>query len=263
MNSEITRIRTFSNWRYHLQVWPLQLARAGFYQKEDEDVVECYACNLRIANTDWRRGQNPTHIHRQRSPHCPHFTGDNGNNVSLLDLGSDGPQFHNDQQIPVAAPVNNQQPPNIYNPHAFPGMQDALDRLDTYAGHCHIIPKRSLAMAGLFRKEGTGYSDCVTCFHCGAVVKNWKRAEDPLQRHMHESPDCQFAAEIYKRHQKASTTSVATENRMTAILSGRDMQLNRNLVQYTEGDRSTILQITCTRSEEQRSYRLIQVELIA
>ncbi len=57
-------------------------------------------------------------------------------------------------------------------------------------------PPIALAMAGFYY---LGYLDEVTCFCCAVDVHNWRRAHDPLERHLANYPNCPYLQDILTR----------------------------------------------------------------
>ena len=139
-------------------------------------------------------------------------------------------------------------------PHAFPHMAEEATRLQTFQiwPHKDIIDGKSLAKVGFFYE---GHADRVRCFHCRTVlhVRDWQIGRDPLREHL---PHCQFAKELQKR-QNEIKAAVDLASHLATLLSGNHLDLNEILTQYTQGNRTDLLEVN--HLDHIPQYRLSQV----
>ncbi|XP_053564555.1 baculoviral IAP repeat-containing protein 2 [Bombina bombina] len=66
-----------------------------------------------------------------------------------------------------------------------------LYRISTYSRFPNNVPvsERSLAKAGFYY---TGVEDKVKCFSCGLMLDNWKKGDNPSEKHKRLYPSCSF-----------------------------------------------------------------------
>ena len=283
MDSEVERLCTFRNWPYLREVWPSSLARAGFYYVPAHGVAQCYSCNLRVADRDWRHGFTPRQVHIQRSPNCAHIN-NNGTNVpfgsvnapTLVDYpnlnnpnyninDANGVNVNSIHNQPAQAQLQRNEHETRRNSitdqqlqiHAYPDMADEVDRLETFQNWPvkNIIDGKSLAKVGLFYQ---GDGDRARCFHCRIVLRHWEPGDDPLKEHLKFSQHCQFAQELLKR-QNTTTAADELEHRLASILSGNDIQLSQSLAEYTRQDATALLEVS--NLDHIRHYKLSKVRL--
>ncbi|XP_053312472.1 baculoviral IAP repeat-containing protein 2 [Spea bombifrons] len=70
-----------------------------------------------------------------------------------------------------------------------------LYRISTFATFPGNVPvsERSLAKAGFYY---TGTGDKVKCFKCPLMLDNWKRGDDPVEKHKRLYPSCSFIQNV-------------------------------------------------------------------
>ncbi len=78
---EESRRKSFSLWPSSAQASSRQLAAAGFFYTGDEDICQCFSCDLKLK--DWRLSDDPREKHRQNNPYCPMVTNAESGNVPL------------------------------------------------------------------------------------------------------------------------------------------------------------------------------------
>lgn len=76
---EFCRLNSFTQWPKDSPVFPLKLAKAGFYYTGSGDEVVCYACGLK--KDKWGSGDDPMDIHKDLNPTCPFVAEINSNNI--------------------------------------------------------------------------------------------------------------------------------------------------------------------------------------
>ncbi|XP_060083369.1 E3 ubiquitin-protein ligase XIAP-like [Ylistrum balloti] len=86
LNIEILRIEGFRNFPRSAEVSTIRLAENGFFYTGESDEVECFNCHVRYSG--WKRGDIPSHIHKQISPNCDFARGKETTNVPLLPSSS-------------------------------------------------------------------------------------------------------------------------------------------------------------------------------
>ncbi|KAK3100519.1 hypothetical protein FSP39_021218 [Pinctada imbricata] len=88
MKYDMLRTSTFSNFPTACPISILSLVKAGFYYEDIADEVTCFSCRVKYRN--WKQGDDPVAIHRERSPRCsflnPNTTenADNENGQTIL-----------------------------------------------------------------------------------------------------------------------------------------------------------------------------------
>lgn len=60
------RLKTFQNWKGPIS--PIELAQAGFYYLDTQDVVRCFQCSIEIYK--WVPQDIPIIEHLKHSPNC-------------------------------------------------------------------------------------------------------------------------------------------------------------------------------------------------
>ena len=83
MSCEMLRMNSFKHRPYdsYKDVWPSQLAKAGFYYDPRSEATICFVCGFRKPASFWVKGINPFHQHRIESPNCRYITGHCKENV--------------------------------------------------------------------------------------------------------------------------------------------------------------------------------------
>ena len=82
MRFERSRLSSFTGvYRKTFGPRPSELAKAGFYYLNMEDVVQCFCCDLTLSQ--WQEGDNPFELHAIEAPHCKFIQGLPSGNVPL------------------------------------------------------------------------------------------------------------------------------------------------------------------------------------
>uniref|UniRef100_A0A8C3RP40 RING-type E3 ubiquitin transferase n=1 Tax=Chelydra serpentina TaxID=8475 RepID=A0A8C3RP40_CHESE len=68
MESEAMRLATFQSWPPYTELYPEQLARAGFFYTGQGDTVRCFYCDGSLRN--WELGDDPWREHAKWFPRC-------------------------------------------------------------------------------------------------------------------------------------------------------------------------------------------------
>ncbi|XP_060589383.1 baculoviral IAP repeat-containing protein 3-like isoform X2 [Ruditapes philippinarum] len=85
---EFRRLLSFQNWPQECPVFPIKLAKAGFYYNNNGDEVKCFRCGT--VKSDWQAEDDPNEIHRLLNPDCPYLTGNESEvNVPISKPDSD------------------------------------------------------------------------------------------------------------------------------------------------------------------------------
>lgn len=179
-SSSSLRLHSFSSWQYSGTVTSYQLASAGFFYSGCGSRVECFSCGL--VHEDWKSGDLPLHIHRQRSPKCPFIT-------SLLTKERQKPL---EPTPPMLLPPT----PSDYPASRIPDYADMTVRLRSFKHLARDFPvsAESCAEAGLFfvRKPGV-----MKCFSCGVIVRDWVDGDVPVEKHREANSNCHFLCEFF------------------------------------------------------------------
>lgn len=77
---EFSRFLSFSNWPIDSPIYPLNLAKAGFYYSGHGDEVQCFKCG--VVKGDWYLGDEPNEIHRMLNPDCLPLA-ENGETINI------------------------------------------------------------------------------------------------------------------------------------------------------------------------------------
>ncbi|XP_071800461.1 E3 ubiquitin-protein ligase XIAP-like [Asterias amurensis] len=210
--SEYKRLLSFQNWPRDSPVVPRDLAKAGFYSLEKEDVVQCFACFGKINR--WEQGDDAQKEHEKHYPSCPFVLGFDVKNEPISDLQriqaeSMNYRFpsefepalqrfakHMEPALPQTAKVRSKwvegasaKEPVVPQPK-FPLYTGENKRLSTFdvgwPGVIGITP-HNLARAGFFY---TGEGDSTKCFYCGGGLKNWESTDEPWTEHAKWFPAC-------------------------------------------------------------------------
>ncbi|XP_074867925.1 baculoviral IAP repeat-containing protein 7 [Carettochelys insculpta] len=113
METEAMRLATFENWPLHTELYPEQLARAGFFYTGQGDTVRCFYCDGSLRN--WELGDDPWREHAKWFPRCEFLLQSRGREFvsSIQDslFNSPGPSWQQAEQDPPALqdPVENQE----------------------------------------------------------------------------------------------------------------------------------------------------------
>jgi len=74
MKCELLRLNTFVKWPCNnypgLYVWPIKLAKSGFYYDARKNTTICYLCNLEKTSMFWKIPIDPMTVHIKDSPSC-------------------------------------------------------------------------------------------------------------------------------------------------------------------------------------------------
>ncbi|OWF43066.1 inhibitor of apoptosis protein-like [Mizuhopecten yessoensis] len=106
MHVEWARLKTYSCFRFTMDVSIIQLARAGFFLSGN-NCVTCYSCD--VTRTSWDDNEDPNNYHQRVSPACHYVTGLNSINIPIArspevaeepeatgsDNSTDGPRVSN------------------------------------------------------------------------------------------------------------------------------------------------------------------------
>ncbi|XP_060525419.1 death-associated inhibitor of apoptosis 1 isoform X2 [Cylas formicarius] len=223
------RIKSFVNWPNN-QIAIDVLAKAGFYYKNHEDVVECPYCN--IEGYQWVADDNPMEDHRTWSPNCPFVATsvehDNSSNETTRTVDTCG-LYGGLEVLPNSVPEDERRMVNLERlgiPKnkglAHPEKFTYESRIKTFGLWPKSIKQtpHDLADAGFFY---LGVGDQTLCFHCGGGLKDWEENDDPWEEHALWFPKCNYlllkkGAEYVeqvkqKKHPKAGTSQPKEETK--------------------------------------------------
>lgn len=94
---EFCRYGSFKNWPSECPIFPLSLAKNGFFSTGNADEVTCYVCGAR--KSDWKEGDDPEIIHREANRECPFFTEEFEDNVPVSASPLTGCEMSNDIKL--------------------------------------------------------------------------------------------------------------------------------------------------------------------
>ncbi|KAJ8311211.1 hypothetical protein KUTeg_011239 [Tegillarca granosa] len=92
-------------------------------------------------------------------------------------------------------------PPSPYE-RMKPLRENALKRLKTFKYWQSYVNPVPLALKGFYY---TGLDDKVQCTHCGGILSDWKREDDPDEVHERHFPDCPSINGMTKLSRRLST----------------------------------------------------------
>lgn len=172
------RILSFKDWPKSRFVHPEQLALAGFYYLQSEDVVECVFCNGILMN--WKPGDDPDCAHRLNFPNCDFYMRQNTGD-DLLGLVKMTPETTNMTELGIQR----------HKAPQSPEYATYEKRLQTFKGWPKNLKQtpEMLAEAGFYYG---GYEDQVRCFHCDGGLRNWQPTDDVWVEHARWFSNCGF-----------------------------------------------------------------------
>ena len=179
--SSSLRLHTFSNWQHSNLITSYQLASAGFFYTGHGLRVECFSCGLTYQ--DWKKGDLPLHVHRQRSPKCSFISSllskESSGSLDLMTLAQ--------QRPPVASDYPASRAPD------YASLELRIKSFKHLATNFPVSGERC-AEAGLFllRKP-----DVMKCFSCGFIVRDWIDGDIPEEKHREVNPSCKFLCETF------------------------------------------------------------------
>lgn len=190
MNSEESRLRTFSTWPSDAAVDPARIAKAGFFHTGQGLEVQCFSCGGKI--TEWNYGDQVMAKHKRLDPQCPFVINPSSSgNVPKLNTAS--------TSSPQPLPLNNNsgdsndiQSVSVVNiPPTPQSLRNEACRLETYANWpaAHIVSPENLAKAGFYSLQ---LEDKVKCAYCNGIAGFWEPGDDPKVEHKRHFPYCNF-----------------------------------------------------------------------
>ncbi|KAH3738027.1 baculoviral IAP repeat-containing protein 7-B-like [Dreissena polymorpha] len=173
LKSEKMRLNSFKDWPKSSPVRPEELAKDGFYFLGQPDQAKCIFCNLVLKS--WEQGDRVRTEHSKFNSSCPFLAKQNVGNVPLPQTA-----FNATHRTNVAK---------------FPEYSKPVTRQETFrkCGVKFPVSVDNMVDAGFFY---TGPDDCVKCFHCGIMFRQWEAHDVPLQEHLHWAPECQYARSV-------------------------------------------------------------------
>ncbi|XP_077289036.1 baculoviral IAP repeat-containing protein 7-B-like [Arctopsyche grandis] len=167
MSREMNRLKSIESWPVsYIDV--IKVVQSGLYFTGNNDILECFACKLRLGN--WQIGDDPDTKHYNLNPKC-----------QLLIL----------KKREKAIPKTIKPQYNIGNEPKYPERSQLVQRLITYKNWPMSLNQSAdtMANAGFIY---SGFGDKTMCYHCGGVMKNWGSCSDPWLEHAYHMPKCQF-----------------------------------------------------------------------
>ncbi|XP_060072841.1 baculoviral IAP repeat-containing protein 2-like [Ylistrum balloti] len=75
------RLKSFSTFPMDCPIWPIKLAKYGFYYSGEVDKVICFSCN--VSHSNWQIGDSVYAVHYRISKRCRFMKGENVGNVPI------------------------------------------------------------------------------------------------------------------------------------------------------------------------------------
>ncbi|XP_063981768.1 baculoviral IAP repeat-containing protein 7 [Diachasmimorpha longicaudata] len=183
------RLTSFRNWPSTAAVTPEQLARAGFYYLQSEDMVECAFCRgiMRM----WEVGEDPDVEHRIGFPHCDFYAQQESNSG----LSTDKEELGNVKLLSAPAADLHRLGIQKHSAPRQPKHATYEGRLRTFQGWPENLRQtpEMLATAGFYYVAS---GDQVRCFHCDGGLHNWETDDDPWTEHARWFPKCGYVAMV-------------------------------------------------------------------
>nr|XP_042714420.1 LOW QUALITY PROTEIN: baculoviral IAP repeat-containing protein 7 [Chrysemys picta bellii] len=102
METEAMRLATFQSWPPYTELYPEQLARAGFFYTGQGDTVRCFYCDGSLRN--WELGDDPWREHAKWFPRCEFLLQSRGrdfvSSVQDSDFNAPGGSWQRAEQDP-------------------------------------------------------------------------------------------------------------------------------------------------------------------
>ncbi|XP_037820614.1 death-associated inhibitor of apoptosis 2 [Lucilia sericata] len=182
MNSEETRLRSFSVWPINAPVCSRTLAANGFFATGNLLEVACNWCHCHIS--DWEFNDNVEERHTRLSPQCEFIINRHQcGNIPFSMTENDLLRVNQDRNTVV-----NEGPSSTAKEHRELDLLIEKDRLATFVNwpNPHITPQ-SLAKAGFFYRNR---SDEVECAWCKGVIAQWEKQDNAFEEHRRFFPEC-------------------------------------------------------------------------
>ena len=180
-----SRLDSFKNWPYSFKLGPIDMAKAGFYYLNQQDIVTCFHCGVTLSN--WVSVINIKEEHRKHSPTCNYLK--MVYDSDFLDLTCFGINTSyttglSPWGLPDMLWENEWTPFNT----AKVNYRKRLNTFSTWPIQMKQLP-HEMVDSGFYY---TGEGDRVTCFYCGVTVLNWEIIDEAFSEHKKHSADCKF-----------------------------------------------------------------------
>ncbi|XP_050306387.1 baculoviral IAP repeat-containing protein 7 isoform X2 [Anthonomus grandis grandis] len=218
------RLKSYANWP-NKDVSKEVLAKAGFFYKNCNDLVQCPFCF--IEGYQWVAGDNPMQDHRTWSPRCP-FVMTSVEPDSPSRRNTDTCGLYGVEVFPNSVPEDEIQLERLgiskSKSPAHPDKAILESRLETFSDWPKSLKQtpKDLADAGFFY---IGVGDQTICFHCGGGLKDWEANDSPWEEHALWFPKCSYlflkkgpqyiSAVKEKRDPKARSANLTPETKET------------------------------------------------
>ncbi|CAG9769571.1 unnamed protein product [Ceutorhynchus assimilis] len=185
------RIKSYVNWP-NRDISKEALAKAGFYYKNRNDIVQCPYCH--IEGYQWMAGDEPMEDHRTWSPNCA-FVMNSVEPDSPSPRTSDTCGLYGVEILPNSVPEDEIHLEKLgIQKNKGPAHPDRFSydlRLQTFECWPKSIKQtpHDLADAGFFY---VGVGDQTICFHCGGGLKDWEENDSPWEEHALWFPKCSY-----------------------------------------------------------------------
>lgn len=201
MRSEMKRRLSFNLWPGNFSE---EFVTAGLYFTGNEDILTCFWCNHAMGN--WDSEEDPLERHLNENPSCQ-FIFYQCETISLCPfckkmvpqakkLPGSSIKGHDERCLETAIAT-------LDEPSKFPRnfrMGNASNRLKSFKKW----PKSETSIQD-FINSGFYYTgkgdDAVTCFYCSVTLKNWSPLDDPIKKHVSNSPSCVFVQNLLNKVQ--------------------------------------------------------------
>ncbi|VDI62470.1 Hypothetical predicted protein [Mytilus galloprovincialis] len=209
------RAYSFNKWPTTARIWPVELAKAGFFSLGEGLKLQCSFCGIRTDVREWDVNTKPLDKHAELNPKCEYLNsfGDFSLKKSTdavecktnkqkscskydktcsSDEASDSHAFSESKQLAGDCDVSKTflQPPQgfVFKYESYSTYEVRLKTFDQWKFGEKQIP-RNLSESGYFY---TGEGDIVRCFCCDLGLAEWDESDDPWTEHARHSPKCCF-----------------------------------------------------------------------
>ncbi|CAC5382816.1 XIAP [Mytilus coruscus] len=211
------RSYSFAKWPPTAKIWPIELAKAGFFSLGDDLKLQCSFCGIRTDVREWDVNTKPLDKHAELNPQCEYLNSFGDFSSSRLNESKNSVECKTDDQKSLSkydqtclsyhedshelwkskqregdCDVSKTflQPPQgfVFKYESYSSYEVRLKTFDKWKFGEKQNP-RNLSESGYFY---TGEGDIVRCFCCDLGLAEWDESDDPWTEHARHSPRCWF-----------------------------------------------------------------------
>lgn len=244
--SEAARLESFRSWPIPFIVAPERLARAGFFNLQQGDRVQCAFCSGVVGH--WEAGDDPSTEHQRHFPNCPLHLNLPVGNIPLVQSAGRVQQYVHDHRSvtvgelrPCSPAEQNVSGHGVMKEHYMnelgiqthhgprhPKYSTVESRLRTFTDWSPDMSQtpQQLAQAGFYH---IGMNDQVRCFYCDGGLRHWEPGDDPWVEHARWFSQCgyvrlvkgdEFVQQSIAQHPPVLPTSGEADDVKTVTVAG-------------------------------------------